>query len=206
MLTIWGRANSVNVQKVLWCCAELQIPHQRIDAGRGFLDTNTEEYGKLNPNKLIPTIVDGDFVLWESNVIVRYLAASYGDNAFYPEDLQTRFHCEQWMDWNATTLWPAIRPIFQLLVRTVPEERDLSSLDTLRNQADATMRVLDQHLEDRQFVGGEMLTVADIPVGVSAHRWFNLDIERPELPSLSRWYEEIGKRPAFRAQVMTPLT
>jgi glutathione S-transferase len=146
MLIIWGRANSVNVQKVLWCCAELQIPHQRIDAGRGFLDTNTEEYRKLNPNKLIPTIVDGDFVLWESNVIVRYLAASYGDNAFYPEDLQTRFHCEQWMDWNATTLWPAIRPIFQLLIRTVPEERDLSSLDTLRNQADATMRVLDQHL------------------------------------------------------------
>jgi glutathione S-transferase len=206
MLAIWGRANSVNVQKVLWCCAELQIPHQRIDAGRGFLDTNTEEYRKLNPNKLIPTIVDGDFVLWESNVIVRYLAASYGDKAFYPEDLRTRFHCEQGMDWNATTLWPAIRPIFQLLVRTAPGERNLSSLGTLRNQADATMRILDEHLKDRQFVGGEMFTVADIPVGVSAHRWFNLDIERSELPSLSRWYEEIGKRPAFRAQVMTPLT
>jgi glutathione S-transferase len=206
MLTIWGRANSVNVQKVLWTCDELQIAYERIDAGRGFSDTNTQEYRRLNPNGLIPTIVDGDFILWESNVIVRYLAASYGDAQFYPADLHSRFLCEQWMDWNATTLWPAVRPIFQLLVRTTPDKRDLSPLGTLQSQADATMRILDEQLREREFVGGKNFTMADIPVGVSAHRWLNLDIERSELPALKRWYEDISKRPAFRSHVTKPLT
>jgi glutathione S-transferase len=205
MLTIWGRANSVNVQKVLWCCDELQIAYKRIDAGRGFLDTDTQEYRRLNPNRLIPTIVDGDFVLWESNVIVRYLAASYGDDSVYPADLQARFLCEQWMDWNATALWPAIRPIFQLLVRTAPDERDLSRLGTLQSQADSTMKILDEHLQIRRFVGGETFTMADIPVGVSTHRWLNLAVERSELPALWRWYKELERRPAFRAHVLKPL-
>src|SRR5258705_2104404 len=112
MLRIWGRTNSINVQKVLWCCQELGLDYERIDAGNNFGVTDTPEYIAMNPNRLVPTIDDGDIQLWESNVIVRYLAQKHGDGRLCPADIATRFDAERWMDWQGTVLWPALRPLF----------------------------------------------------------------------------------------------
>ena len=124
MLKIWGRANSINVQKVLWCCGELGLQYDRIDAGNEFGVNKTPQYRALNPNALVPTIEDGDFQLWESNVIVRYLAQKSGHGRLCPANIKTRFDAERWMDWQATVFWPALRPLFIELIRTPPAKRD----------------------------------------------------------------------------------
>jgi len=125
MLKIWGRANSINVQKVLWCCGELGLQYDRIDAGNEFGVNKTPQYRALNPNGLVPTIEDGDFQLWESNVIVRYLAQKSGHGRLYPANIKTRFDAERWMDWQATVFWPALRPLFiELIDATCKTRRD----------------------------------------------------------------------------------
>ena len=124
MLRIWGRANSINVQKVLWCCGELGLAYERIDAGNEFEVNKTAEYRALNPNGFVPTIEDGEIRLWELNVIVRYLAHKKSHGLLCPSDIGIRFDAERWMDWQATVFWPALRPLFIELVRTVPTKRD----------------------------------------------------------------------------------
>jgi len=206
MLTIWGRANSINVQKVLWCCGELGLPFRRIDAGREFGLNDTPEYRRLNPNGLVPTIEDEGFVLWESNVILRYLAVKHGARDIFPPETRSRFEVERWMDWHATTLWPALRPIFFALVRTAPDRRDPVALEKARQDTDRAFRVLDRTLSERAFVAGEAFTIADIPLGIAAYRWFALEIPRPPLPHLERWYGTMQLRAAFREHVVHPLS
>jgi glutathione S-transferase len=154
MLKIWGRANSINVQKVLWCCGELGLQYDRIDAGNEFGVTKTPEYRALNPNALVPTIEDGDFQLWESNVIVRYLAQKSQDNRLCPADITTRFGAERWMDWQATVFWPALRPLFIELIRTPPANRDTSAIARGESLSLAAARILDARLSDRTFLAG----------------------------------------------------
>ena len=206
MLTIWGRTNSINVQKVLWCCDELGLAYSRIDVGRGFGCTDTAEYLALNPNGLVPTLDDDGFVLWESNAIVRYLSARYGEGTLCPTEPRERFGGESWMDWQATTLWPALRPLFLGLVRTPLEDRRPEVLETSQGETERALRILDARLAEQAFAGGPRFTMADIPVGVTAHRWFALDIRRPDLPCLKRWYDELTERPAFQRHVMKPLS
>jgi glutathione S-transferase len=206
MLRIWGRANSINVQKVLWCCAELDIAFERIDAGGKFGVSKTDAYRALNPNGLVPTIEDDGFVLWESNVIVRYLAARDGAGRLYPDDLRVRFNAERWMDWQATTLWPALRPVFIGLVRTPVAERDLSDIASSLEAATRALMIVDRHLADRPFVAGDAFTIGDIPLGIAAYRWFSLPIDRPALPDLVRWYDRLRERPGYRLHVMQPLS
>ena len=206
MLTIWGRANSINVQKVLWCCGEVGHQYDRIDAGGAFGVVDRPDYRALNPNALVPVIDDDGFVLWESNVVVRYLAAKYDLGRLCPSELQQRFDAERWMDWQATTLWPALRPVFWMLVRTPPEDRDATALRASIAQTERAMILLDAQLETRSFVGGDRFTMGDVPVGVSAHRWYALAIDRPHLPHLKRWYERLLERPSFREVVAVPLT
>ena len=142
MLKIWGRANSINVQKVLWCCGELGLPYDRIDAGNEFGVTKTPQYRGLNPNSLVPTIEDGDFRLWESNVIVRYLAHKSGESWLYPSDIETRFDAERWMDWQATVFWPALSPLFIQLIRTSPTKRDAALASRGESLSLAAARIL----------------------------------------------------------------
>jgi glutathione S-transferase len=206
MLTIWGRANSINVQKVLWCCGELDLPFRRIDAGREFGRNDTPEYRRLNPNGLVPTIEDEGFVLWESNVILRYLAAKHHADGIFPPDLRMRFAVERWMDWHATTLWPALRPVFLALVRTPPDQRDPGMLERAQRDTERAFGILEQELSGRAFVAGERFTIADIPIGIAAYRWFALEVARPSLPSLERWYGTVRARPAFQEHVGQPLS
>ena len=130
MLKIWGRNNSVNVQKVLWCCEELGLKYERLDAGGSFGVVNTPQYRALNPNGLVPTIEDGPFVLWESNAIVRYLTAKHSSGKLWPEDHKVRAEADKWMDWQNSMFWPAFRPLFWNVVRT-PAVRLRSSAASL---------------------------------------------------------------------------
>jgi glutathione S-transferase len=206
VLKIWGRRNSINVQKVLWCCGELGLDYERIDAGGAFGLTRDPEYLALNPNGLVPTISDDGFVLWESNAIVRYLAARHGPGTLWPEDLRERADAERWMDWQLGTLWANMRPVFLGLVRTPPEERDEASIEAFRRKTVETWSILEAHLSDRDYVTGSSFTMADIPLGASIYRWFQLDVEKPPTPNLEAWHARLRDRPAFRENVMLPLS
>jgi glutathione S-transferase len=206
MLVIWGRNNSVNVQKALWCCEEMGVSYRRIDAGGAFGVVNTPEYRKLNPNGLVPTIDDDGFVLWESNAVVRYLAGKHGAGGLWPADPHTRAIADQWMDWQVSTFWPAIRPLFMGLVRTKEGERDLAAIEASRQKTAEVLAIVDGELGSRPFLAGDALTVGDIPMGCAIWRWMALPIERPPLPNLQRWFDALQARPAYRKIVMLPLS
>jgi glutathione S-transferase len=207
MLKIWGRRNSVNVQKVLWCAGELALEYERVDAGLQFGHNKEPWYLALNPNGRVPLIQDGTFTLWESNSIVRYLCATHDHGGLYPAQPSRRAAAEMWMDWQLSTLARPVSIVFQNLVRTPQGERDVGAVGACMAEANAAFTLLDRHLGDRRFVGGDELSMADIPVGALAHRWRALEgIERPNWPSLERWLGELRERAAFREHVMVPLS
>lgn len=206
MLKIWGRINSVNVQKVLWCADEMGLHYERIDAGGEFGMVNEPAYRALNPNGLVPTIEDEGFMLWESNAIVRYLCAKYGNGTLWPEDPAVRAESDKWMDWQTTTVWPSLRTVFWGLVRTPPEKRDMNAIEAARKKTGEILAILDAHLVKQEFVAGNSLTMGDIPLGTAVYRWIALDIERPPLRNLEAWYGRLATRPPYRKNVMLPLS
>ena len=205
MLVIWGRDNSVNVQKVLWFCEEIGVEYKRIDAGLNFGVVNTPEYRGLNPNGLVPTIDEDGFILWESNTIVRYLAAKHARGTLWPDDARARARAEQWMDWSNSMFWPAIRPLFMGLIRTEPAKRDPQALEQNRLATLKQVETVDAHLRTNAYLGGDTFTMGDIPLACGIWRWLAMPIERPPMPHLQRWFDALGQRPAFRKLVMQPL-
>ncbi|MBA3472516.1 MAG: glutathione S-transferase [Rubrobacter sp.] len=206
MIKIWGRKNSVNVQKVLWCCDELGIPYERVDAGGEFGGTREPEYLAMNPTALIPAIRDDGFTLWESNTIVRYLAAKYGAGSLWPEDLAARSLAEKWMDYQLGTVWVAFRAAFLGLVRTPPEKRDPDQIQASLESTAEALAILDAHLAGEEYVAGADLTVGDVALGTTVYRWLNMEIERPEMPNLEAWHDRLTTRPAYQDNVMVPFT
>ena len=206
MLKVWGRTSSSNVQKVMWAIGELELPHERIDAGREYGGLDTAEYRALNPNRVIPTLQDGDAVLWESNSVVRYLAAKFGAGRLWPLDHAERGIADQWMDWQQTTLLPDMRTVFWGLVRTPAEQRDQRRIDAAVESLKELWSRLDGHLRGRPFIAGERLTMGDIPVGVLCYRYHALGIARAPLGNLEAWYGRLTSRAAFRRHVMLPLS
>jgi glutathione S-transferase len=205
MLTIWGRTTSSNVQKVLWCCDELGLVYDRIDAGREFGKVGEPVYQVLNPNRLVPTMVDGATVIWESNAIMRYLCNRYGGEGLYPTDHAARGVIDQWLDWQLTTLSPAISPIFWALIRTPHAERDMPAVAKHAVKLRQVWTLLNAELAHRPYVAGSTLSIADLAMGNSARRWYAFDLERPDLPHLAAWFGRLGERPGFRTHVMTPV-
>jgi glutathione S-transferase len=206
MIKIWGRKDSSNVQKVLWCCDELGVQYERVDLGGRFGGNRDPQYLRLNPNGLVPTIQDEGFILWESNAIVRYLVEKYGGGRLLPPSPQGRANAYRWMDWQLTTINPAMVPLFWGLVRTPEEKRDPKAIAEALARATWAWSVLDEHLLGRSFVDEAGFSIGDIPLGVWVHRWFHLPIERPLLANLSAWYERLCARPAYRTHVALPLT
>ncbi len=205
MLKIWGRLSSINVQKVVWCARELGLRFERVDAGRSFGIVDTPEYRSLNPNALVPVIEDDGFVLWESNAIVRYLGTKHGSGTLVPASLTERADADRWMDWQCTELSPAMRDAFIQLVRTPAAERDTAAAERSAQATRPLLQILNAHLADRQHVCGAAFTMADIPLGCAAHRWFGLPITHGGLANLRAWYERLMQRPAVQAVLTLPL-
>lgn len=207
MLKVWGRTNSINVQKAMWTVGELKLMHERIDAGGAFGRNNEPDYLAKNPNGLVPTIDDDGFILWESNTIVRYLAAKHGSGTLWPTDPAKRADSEKWMDWMMTVWNPAVFPAFWGLVRTPPEQRDAKAIEASRVKTIAALKIFEAALAGKDYVGGPVLTIGDIPMGCAVHRWFSLPIERPKLANLEAYYARLKQRPAYVAHVAgIPLT
>ncbi|QSN65010.1 glutathione S-transferase family protein [Caballeronia sp. M1242] len=208
MLTIWGRANSVNVQKVLWCCDELSLDYERIDAGMQFGRNHEPGYLAMNPTGRIPTLVDGDFVLWESNSIIRYLVMQYGrDDALYPADPKVRASVDRWLDWTLSTLQPAERPVFWGYVRTPEAKRHVKQLEADAMEVEKLWRMLDAHLKGRDYLEGGTFTLADLVIAAYARRWYGIaELARPSLPDLERWYARQSARAGFQRYVAHELT
>ena len=206
VLRIWGRISSVNVQKVVWAADELGLACERTEAGGAFGVVATPEYRRMNPNGLVPVIEDDGFVLWESNAIVRYLAAKHAPGTLWPGDLRRRADADRWMDWQATTFTPAMRDAFWQLVRTPADKRDAAALEASRAASEKAAALLDAHMAGRAFVAGESFTAADIVLGCAAHRWLHLPLAREPRPEMERWYASLGVRPGAAQVLSTPVT
>jgi glutathione S-transferase len=205
LLKLWGRANSINVQKALYCIEELGLPYERIDAGRGYGVVDTPEYKAMNPNSLVPTLEDGDFVLWESNAIVRYLCARHSDGDLWPSDLRVRAAADRWMDWQQTAIHSAIGVAFHGLVRT-PGSRTPHDIDESSAKTDALFLILDDHLAGRAWLEGERFSMAECVIAPAVHRWLHMPVHHSDIPHVQRWYKAIMSRSAAQRVLTLPIT
>jgi len=205
MLKIWGRVNSVNVKKAMWCVAELGLPHERIDAGMQYGVVNTPEYRKMNPTGLVPTIDDDGYTLWESHTIVRYLAAKHSAGKLWPTEPRARADADRWMDW-AFAFQGAMRNVFWGLIRTPPEKRDAKAIEEGRDKTIALLPILEKTLAEKPYVAGNAFTMGDIPIGCEVQRYLRVPIERPSFPAVEAWFARLRERTPFRDHVDLPLT
>lgn len=206
MLTVWGRPNSTNVKKVLWCADELGLDYEHIPAGGAFGLVDEPAYRAMNPNGLVPTIRDGDLVLWESNAIVRHLVRSYGAGTPLAMDGAEWAVADSWMDWVSTTLAAPYRDVYWNLVRTKPEDRDEAAVARGLKRSGAVLAIADAALASRPYLGRTSFSMADIPLGCFAWGWFNMSIDRPNLSNLRAWFDRLTVRPAYQKRVMMPLS
>lgn len=207
MLKVWGRKNSSNVRKVLWCIEELALPYIREEAGGAFGVVDSPEYRVLNPNGRVPMIQDDDFILWESNTIVRYLASEYGnDTSWYPQVNRVRAQADKWMDWTTASFAVVFRDVFWGVLRTPAEQQDWLKINAALKACAELLAIVDLALSEKPYLSGEEIGMGDIPLGSFIYAWFEMPIERPPLPHLEAWYERLKLRPAYRSAVMTALT
>jgi glutathione S-transferase len=198
-LQVLGRTSSINVRKVLWACGEIGLARERSDWGLGFAPTQSPEFLALNPNALVPVIVDAGFVLWESNSICRYLAAKHGRSDLLPADAAGRARVEQWMDWQAGELNNAWRYAFMALVRQSPAHTDAAAIEASCSGWNRHMQILEGQLaKTRAFVAGPEFTLADIVLGLSVHRWLMTPIDKPALPAVAAYTERLRERAGFQ--------
>ena len=199
MLKILGKLPSINVRKVLWTCAELDLPFERSDWGSGFKSTNTPEFLALNPNGLVPVIQDGDFVLWESHSIIRYLANRYdAQSRLYPDAAQQRAKVDQWMDWQATNLNQAWVDAVMGLVRQSPTHQDPDAIKASCESWIDHMRILEDRLaQTGGYVAGESFSLADIPIGLTVKRFNGTPFDKPSLPHVAAYDARLRDRAGY---------
>ena len=205
MLKVWGRTNSINVQKVMWLIGELGLDYERINVGGPFGGLDQPDYLAMNPTSKIPTIDDDGFTMWESHAIVRYLSSKYASGAWHPNSAQDRALADQWMDWPYNGVYQNLIIAFLGLYRTSKEERDSDAIFRALNICGGELSILDSHLASCAYILGDNISIGDIPVGCVTYRWYAMDIERPHLPNLEAWYARLQERPAFREHAMIPL-
>jgi glutathione S-transferase len=205
VLTVWGRRSSFNVQKVMWLIGELGLEHRHTPAGGEFGGLDSPQFKAMNPTGRIPVIDDDGTIVWESHAILRYLAARNGREQFWSDHPGEQSRADRWMDWSQTTLQPDFMGgIFWGFYRTPESQRDWPTIREKVACCSRHFQLLDEVLADRQFLCGDFLTLADIPVGTSLFRYFGLDIERPRIPNVEAWYRRLQERAAYREHVMVP--
>ncbi|HVZ69954.1 MAG TPA: glutathione binding-like protein [Rhizomicrobium sp.] len=204
MLKIWGRANSINVQKAMWAVGESGVAHRRIDAGGPFGGLQTPEFRAMNPNARIPVIDDDGVIVWESHSIVRYVCAKYGKGSLWAEDPADRAKADMWIDWTLADLQNAFMMAFAGFWRTPESQRNMNMVRNAWMRTNTLLQLLDQHLADKKFLAGEMFTMGDIPAGAQMFRYYELPIplDRPKMPNVEAWYARLKDRPAYRDHVM----
>ena len=206
MLKIWGRTDSSNVQKVLWCCSELGLEFDRLDWGGKFGGNKDQAYLDMNPNGLVPTLQDGSFILWESNSIMRYLVDKYGQGRLLPSTPEGRANANRWMDWQLSVFNPTIVPLFFATIRTPEDKRDPKAVQAALEKTTQAWRIVENHLDGKMYLAGDEFSIGDIPLGVWAYRWFNLPIQRPEQRNITAWYERLTQRKPYQTHIMIPVT
>jgi len=205
MLTVYGRKSSFNVQKVMWLIGEIDIQHRHIELGGSFGGLGTPEFRAMNPHGRVPVIDDGGVVVWESHTILRYLARQYSDGLLWSEEPAQRSLADRWMDWSQCSLQPDfLNGVFWGFYRTPEDKRDVVAVEAKIRRCAEHFQLLDDLLSDRPFLIGDRLSLADIPAGCILYRYFNIDIARPEVPNVLRWYRALQERPAYRQHVMIP--
>jgi glutathione S-transferase len=205
MLKVWGRRSSFNTQKVLWLVGELGLAHEHIPAGGSFGRRDEPAFRAMNPHGWVPVVEDGAHAIWESHTILRYLAAKYGHGRFWSDDPAARAAAEGWMDWSQTALQPAfLTGVFWGFYRTPEAQRDWPAISRSLERCAGHFRLLDGLLGTRPYLAGAQLSLADIPVATCLYRYYELEIDRPDLPNLRAWYERLQQRPAYREHVMLP--
>lgn len=197
-ITLWGRKNSGNVQKVLFLLDELGLEYEHLMADLGFGQMGTPEVRALNPNALVPILQHGDVTIWESHAILRYLAATFGGAAHWPASSADRVSMDQWMEWSQTTLIPSMVRLFLLIVRTAPSKQDPQLIAEASANAARVVKILDSQLAKTNYVAGDNFSIADITCASFMYRWTTMDIERPDVPNLTRWLKLLQERPAYR--------
>lgn len=202
MLKVWGRPYSSNVIPVIWTVNELGLKYDLMLAGGSFGKLDTDQYAEINPNRMIPAIQDGEFALWESLSIIRYLSEEYGKGTLLPSDPQSKAIADQWMEWSASKAFGPVIYLFFATVRTQPADRDEAKILKLRDEAHEALIILDKHLSNQTYVCGNEFTMGDIPLGCVAYRYFNINVKRPKLPKVEAWYQRLSERPAYRKHVM----
>ena len=204
MLQIYGRKNSNQVIQLMWTVEELGLDHVRHNVGGSFGGLDTEEYGKLNPNRLVPTIDDHGFVLWESYAIIRYLCRQYGQGSLWPDDPHKLALADQWMEWTNSRFMGTFFPIFWELIRTPKEQRDDNKVSDLAWETGKLLAIVENNLQEKFFMVGNQLTMADIPLGSMMFKYYTLDIDRPSLPNIEAWYDRLCQRDAYKNNAMNP--
>jgi len=199
MLKVLGRTTSLNVQKVLWLLDELDMAYAHENVGGPFGGNREQAYLDLNPNGTVPTLIDGEFVLWESNAVMRYIANQYGGGRFYPEDIRARALVDQWTDWQTSTLMPSLAPMFQGVVF---DKRAPTEMPDAIAASERKLQILDRHLKGRSFMCAEALSLAEFALGSCVYRWFHFGVGTEPLADLRRWYDHLTARPAFQKHIM----
>ena len=202
MLRVWGRRSSANVQKVMWLVGELQLPHEHVPAGGPYGVVDEQHFRAMNPNGLVPVIADDSLIMWESNAILRYLAATYGKDKFWSDDPKKRAPIEQWIEWGGTTFQPNMIGLFVNHWRTPDHQRNPNAIRNFQQRADNNLRLLEAELGNRGYIAGDNFTLADIASGTHLYRYYTMGTAFPKLPNVEAWYKRLQERSAYREHVM----
>jgi glutathione S-transferase len=202
MLKVWGRRSSANVQKVMWLVGELELAHEHISAGGPYGRTSEPSFRAMNPNGLVPVIEDDGLVMWESNAILRYLAARYGRDLFWSDAPAKRAPVDQWTDWAGTTFQPDMIGLFVSHWRTPENQRNPNAIRNFQQRSEKNLRLLDAELAKRSYIAGDSFSLADIASGVHLYRYYTMGLPFPTLPNVETWYGRLKDRPAYREHVM----
>ncbi len=204
MLKVWGRTSSSNVQALMWCIGELGLKYERYDVGHRYGGTETEEFARLNPNRTVPVLQDGENQsLWETGAILRYLASRYADSTFWPEETVERANVDRWAEWSKINIALGFTaPVFWRVVRTPVDKRDPDAISTAVKNLERKLNIAEHRLGQHSFLAGDNFTLADIQFGHVLYRYYDIEIERESLPNLHAYYQQLAIRPEYRKHVM----